>query len=128
MTQIWKVSWNAKLYNYEKLINDYLNNKHSGIIYQSKGKAHMINLPQINDIVNISCKKQHILTCKIITGFINNGIEEQNDSYNLTNLLNNRNHADNNIYLTMQIINVVDRQKRPLLKGCQRTWCKYKSN
>ena len=61
MTKTWKVSWNSKLYNYKKLISDFKNNINSGIIYQSKGRAIMKNLPQINDIVHISCNKQHIM-------------------------------------------------------------------
>lgn len=36
MSENWIVQWNYKLYDYKKLIRDYKNNNHSGIIYQPK--------------------------------------------------------------------------------------------
>ena len=123
MVQIWKVSWNKKLYDYKKLIQDFNNNHHSGIIFQSKGKAHMVNLPQVNDIVYVSCNKQHIITCTIISNFIHDGNEQNNDDYNLGNT--ERYHSDNNTYLSMRIDKIHNNPTS--LKGCQRTWCKYKS-
>ncbi len=122
MVANWKVSWNSQFYNYKKLISDYKDNKHSGIIYQSKGRAIMKNMPKINDYAYISCDKKKILKCKILTEFVN-GNEEKCDLYNLGS---NRNHSNNNIYLTMKIEHVYDEPTE--LKGCQRTWCKYKNN
>lgn len=124
MTKTWKVSWNSKLYNYKKLISDFKNNINSGIIYQSKGRAIMKNLPQINDIVHISCNKQHIMTCIVLTNFIIGGVEQVKDEYNIGDQLD-RLHSSNNTYLTMKIINIYE---NPVyLRGCQRTWCTYRN-
>ena len=119
MAQTWRVSWNKSFYNYQQLIQDFNNGTHSGIIFQSKGRARMVNLPKINDIVYISCNKLHIMTCTVISNFIDNGNEEQVDSYNLGG--GNRPHA-NNIYLAMKIDIIHDEPDRFL--GRQRTWCR----
>ena len=119
MTQTWKVTWNSKFYDFEKLINDYKNNNHSGLIYQSKGNGKMKNLPKISDNVYISCNKLKIMKCKIITNFIT-GREEESDIYNIGEI---RKHTDNNKYLVMKIVDVYENPE--VLKGNQRTWCKY---
>ena len=93
---------------------------HNGIIKQSKGRAKMRHLPKIGDIVYISCNKQKIMRCKIITEFIEYGNGEKDDKYNIGIC---RNHATNNTYLYMEILEIYD--KPETLLGCQRTWCKY---
>ena len=120
MSQIWKVTWSPKLYDYKKLIEDFTKNQHSGIIFQSKGRAHMVNLPKIDDIVYVSCNKQHIMTCTIISNFINNGNEANIDSYNKGFL---RIHSSNMIYLTMKIDLI--HTNPDYLRGHQCTWCSY---
>ena len=66
---IWKVSWNKNWYNYNQLIDDYNNQRFSGIICQKKGIAKMKRLPKIKDIVYISCNKFKIMKCIVISDF-----------------------------------------------------------
>ena len=114
----WRVSWNDKLYNYEKLIHDYNNNNHSGIIYQTKGRARMTNLPKISDCVYVSCNKLKIMKCKIISNFVIG--DEKYDIYNIGRELSTM--FSTNEYLAMEIQEIY---KTPIdLKGCQRTWTK----
>jgi len=122
MTLLWQVTWNSKLYDYEKLINDFKNNNHSGIIYQCKGRAKMVKLPKINDYVYISCNKLKIMKCKVISNFVI-GHEEKYDLYNIGSQTQ-RIHSINNEYLTLQIEIIYENPE--ILKGFQRTWCKYK--
>lgn len=117
----WRVSWNKNFYDYKKLIRNYKENNTNNIINQSKGRAKMVKLPQINDYVYVSCDKKKIMKCIIISNFII-GDEENQDPYNIGNP---RLHATNNTYLKMQILEVYDDPK-PTFKGCQRTWSKYK--
>lgn len=120
MVQIWKVSWNKNLYDYKRLIKDYLNGN-AEFIYQPKGIAHMINMPKINDIVFISCNKKKIMKCIVISEFATY-TKEINDKYNIyTN--KNRSHSNNFTYLKIKICEIY---KNPeILKGNQRTWSKY---
>ena len=89
------------------------------VITQSKGLAHMITVPKVSDIVYVSCNKLQIMKCIVITDFIV-GLDEQTDQYNIGL---NRIHTNNNTYLQMKIIEIFDNPI--ILKGCQRTWCKY---
>ncbi len=117
----WKLSINSKLYNIKDLITDYKSGNHNGIIKQSKGRANMLSIPIQGDIVFVSCNKQKIMKCKVITNFIEYGNGEKDDKYNIGCY---RNHATNNTYLYMEILEIYDNPET--LKGNQRTWCKYK--
>lgn len=119
MSSNWQVTWNPKLYNYQKLIQDY----HSGkvqTIYQSQGMGKMIYIPQINDLVYISCEKKKIIKCQVLSIF-KRGIEQKQDEYNLTT---DRKHTHNYKYLEMKIIEVYEKPE-PML-GFQRTWKQLK--
>lgn len=120
MSKTWKLSWNSKFYNYKQLINDYNNNKHSGIIFQQKGNARMVNLPKFGDIVYISCDKLKIMKCKVVSNFTSYYESIITDIYDvkIEDISNN-----NNEYLKMQIIQIYN--KPDILKGNQRTWSKY---
>ena len=123
MTTIWKLSWNSKFYNYKKLIQDYNNNKHSGIIFQQKGNAKMVNLPTVDDIVYISCNKLKIMKCKVVSNFTSYYETTIIDIYDIKidNKLNNK----KNEYLKLQIIEIYNNPE--VLKGNQRTWSKIKN-
>ncbi len=115
---IWKVTWNPKLYDYQKLIQDYKNNQHSGYLKQSKGMANMKNVPQIDDIVYISCNKFKIMKCLVVSDFITNK-DEINDSY----CKGIRHHTTNKTFLEMKIIEIYMNPEQ--LLGSQRTWVKF---
>ena len=115
----WKVTWNPKLYNYEKLIEDYINGNHNGYIKQSKGMAIMKTVPQIGDIVYVSCEKRKIMRCNVVSEFITNDDEKQ-DPYNIGEI---RKHSQNNTHLEMMIVEIY-REPETLL-GSQRTWIQY---
>ena len=125
----WKVTWNAKWYNYLNRIQIFKNDNNDNIIYQSKGNANMVIEPNINDIVYISCNKLKIMKCIVISNFIN-GNEQKNDICNMSNdydnkLSNeNRRHANNNEYLKIKILEVYNNPTK--LNGNQRTWTKMK--
>lgn len=114
---IWQVTWNPKLYDYKKLIEDYQNGRHTGYIKQSKGRAKMCLTPQIGDTVYISCDKKKIMKCKVVSNFVINE-DEINDSY----CKGIRNHTLNNTFLEIKIIQIYTNQE--LLLGYQRTWVK----
>ena len=115
---MWKVTWNPKFYDYKRLINDYRNNGHCGFIKQSKGMAKMRVEPQVGDDVYISCNKMKIMKCKVVSGFVENE-REMLDGYCIGAL---RPHTNNNILLTLQIVEVYDEPERML--GQRRTWVK----
>lgn len=117
----WKVSWNKNLYDYKKIIEDY---KSGNVltIKQSKGKGKMINPPFIGDIVFVSCNKQKIMKCEVVSNFVINE-EEKNDIYNKGDI---RSHSDNNTYLHMNIVEVYDNPEQ--LNGSQRTWIRFTPN
>ena len=117
MTQVWKCSWNKNLYDYKRIIEDFRLNQVS-VIKQSKGNAKMVNLPQIGDIVFVSCNKKKIMKCRVISDFITDD-EQHNDPYNIGE---NRLHSMNNTYLNMSIIEIYDDPQD--FRGCQRTWSK----
>ena len=71
-TQYWQVSWNAKKYDYQRLIRDYQNGRHTGFITNAKGMAKMKVLPQTNDCVYVSCDKNKIMKCRVASEFITN--------------------------------------------------------
>ena len=122
MSKNWIVHWNYKLYDYEKLIRDYKNNNHSGIIHQCKGLAKMVKIPKIGDYAYVKCNKLKIMKCKIISNFVI-GFEEECDKYNIGKK-NNRQHSTNNEYLAMQIVEIYENPIELRHYG-QRTWVSY---
>ena len=118
MVKTWKVSWNKKLYDYKSIIESFKRGEED-IIYQSKGRARMKNEPKEGDNVYVSCNKLKIMKCMVISNF-RIGHEETLDIYNRGNP---RNHTNNNTYLKMKILETFD--EPIILKGCQRTWSKY---
>jgi hypothetical protein len=116
---IWQVSWNKNLYDYKKVICDYRNGQHTRFIKQSKGMSKMRLVPHIGDEVFVSCNKLKIMKCKVVSEFVENELEMQ-DNYNMRNEL--RQHTRNNILLMMEIVEVYDEPERML--GNQRTWVK----
>ena len=121
MENFWLVTWNPKLYDYQRLIDDFKKGKIKKII-QSKGMAKMIYVPQINDTVYVSCHKKKIMKCKVLTIF-KRGTDQIMDKYNLGLV---RKHTENNQYLTMEILEVYDEPE--YMKGYQRTWTQKNSN
>ena len=120
MSKNWIVHWNYKLYDYEKLIKDYKNKNHSGIIYQCKGLAKMVKIPKIGDYAYVKCNKLRIMRCKIITNFVI-GVEEEYDKYIIGN---DRQYATNNEYLAMKIVEIYENPIELRHYG-QRTWVSY---
>lgn len=119
MTTVWQVTWNPKLYDYEKLIQDY----QSGIIkriFQSQGMGKMVYIPQIDDLVYVSCDKKKIMKCKVKSIF-KRGEEQIQDIYNLQKI---RKHTENHKYLIMEIVEVYQNPEK--LLGNQKTWIKIK--
>ena len=124
MSKEWIVHWDKCLYNYKKLINDYKNNNHSGIILQCKGLAKMVKkIPEIGDYAYVKCNKLRIMKCKIISNFVI-GVEEECDKYNIGKK-NDRQHSTNNEYLAMQIQEIYENPIELRPYG-QRTWVTYK--
>ena len=119
---MWKVTWNPKFYDYQRLINDYRNNGHCGFIKQSKGMAIMRVVPQIDDEVYISCAKLKIMKCKVVSGFVENeqGIRDEYEIGSTETFV----HTKNNIFLMLQILEVYDVPER--MTGLQRTWAQLK--
>ena len=123
MSKTWLLSWNSKFYNYKQLIEDYNNNKHSGIIFQQKGNARMVHLPEIDDIVYISCDKLKIMKCKVISNFTSYNESYITDIYDIYDVKMTKTSTSNNEYLKIKIIKMYN--KPNILKGNQRTWSKY---
>jgi hypothetical protein len=115
---IWQVTWQKKIYDYKRVIDDYRNGRHTPFIKQSKGMAKMRVEPQVGDDVYISCNKLKIMKCKVVSGFVENE-REMLDGYCIGSL---RLHTHNNVLLTLQIVEVYDEPERML--GFQRTWVK----
>ena len=115
---IWQLTWQKKIYDYKRVIDDYRNGRHTGFIKQSKGMAIMRTVPQVGDDVYISCNKMKIMKCKVVSGFVENE-REMLDGYCIGVL---RPHTHNNVLLTLQIVEVYDEPERML--GFQRTWVK----
>jgi len=115
---IWQLTWQKKIYDYKRVIDDYRNGRHTGFIKQSKGMVKMRVEPQVGDDVYISCNKLKIMKCKVVSGFVEN--ERENlDGYCIGVL---RPHTNNNVLLTIQIVEVYDEPERML--GQRRTWVK----
>jgi len=115
---IWQLTWQKKIYDYKRVIDDYRNGRHTGFIKQSKGMAIMRTVPQVGDDVYISCNKMKIMKCKVVSGFVENE-REMLDGYCIGVL---RPHTHNNVLLTLQIVEVYDEPERML--GQRRTWVK----
>ena len=125
--QHWRVSWNAKLYDYSQAIEAFLDTPaQNSSIYQSKGRAVMRNLPQIGDIVVVTCKGFRRMQCEVTGNFRTvlppNNLQ-QHDEFNRGEV---RHHAENNTYLEMKITHVYQGKAMPL-RGVQRTWSKLPS-
>ena len=116
----WKVSWNAKKYDFQGIIEAF-NNGSQIRIRQSKGHANMVQLPQIGDLVVVTCNKYRRMQCKIISNF--NEVPNQLQYQDEFNISNNREHATNCIHLLMEITHVYTSEIYPL-RGNQRTWTK----
>lgn len=121
MSQTWKVSWNHNKYDYKGVI-DAFNKKEVDVIYQSKGRASMKILPLVGDYVYVSCNKLKIMKCIVLSEFMT-GTEEKYDVFNKETV---REHATNDTYLKMKILEVYNDPHT--LHGNQRTWCKYDGN
>ena len=79
----------------------------------------MVNLPSIGDSVFISCNKQKIFKCKVMSNFTT--YKEPIDNIYL--ISDNRIHTTNNTYLKMlQYYEVSE-----IFSGNQRTWTKLKN-
>ena len=115
----WKVSWNARRYDYQRIIHDFNNGDVTSFL-QSKGNAPIVNLPIIDDIVYISCKGLKIMQCRVMSNF-HTYDEPQNDIYAIGD---NRPHAANYTYLQMQIIQTYNENEK--FRGNQRTWTRTK--
>jgi len=72
----WKVSTNCKLFDYAKAQNDFSEGKKVKI-YQSKGKAKMVNCPKVDDIVYFSSNKKEVLIGKVIKEFTEGVLHHQ---------------------------------------------------
>jgi len=115
---IWQVTWSPKRYDYKRVIRDYRAGNHTGFIRESKGMAKMTFLPKIDDIVHISCNKQKIMTCTVVSEFVVNA-QEMHDGYNIGA---SRPHTANNTLLMLKILEIYDEPER--MNGFQRTWVK----
>ena len=118
---IWKVSTNYKLFDYKKAQDDF-NAKKSVKIYQSKGKARMINCPKIGDTVYFSSNKKEVLIGKVIEEF-NEGTLHQQCHYNIKPNNKLPYHQELSVYAIIEITSVGNGQE---FKGVQRTWSKIR--
>ena len=91
------------------------------LIPQSKGRARMIKVPKINDLVSICCGGKIILRGVVRTQF-QMGNLHKTDQYNTGP---QRAHEDTE-YLFIYITEVVSKDIKH--RGCQRTWIQYKPN
>lgn len=99
MTDVWKLVWNKKIYNYEKILEDFKLDKVS-IIKQKINKTNKYNLPQVGDSVIIYCDEKKLMKCRIISGCINCGDYE--NPYNITGAIDDK----NSVYLKIKIMEV----------------------
>ncbi len=111
----WKVSWNKKLYDYERAVKEFKEGKRKFIL-QSRGRAHMVQCPTVGHIAYVCCDKRLVMKCVVKTDFITDN-KQHNDGCNLGN---KRTHSENDTYLKMEIIKVYD-DIIPFEKG-MRTW------
>ena len=119
MTSYWQTTWNSKLYDYQKLIADFKANR-TLEINNSKGLAKMKIVPQIGDIVFVSCDKKKIMTCSVISTFE----EDKDGSYDeyCIGPRDTHKYSQNNIVLRLKILEVYDNPE--VMLGFQRTWVK----
>jgi hypothetical protein len=118
---IWKVSTNYKLFDYKKAQDDFNANK-SVKIYQSRGRAHMVNVPKIGDIVYFSSNKKEVLIGKVIQEFTP-GTLHQECHYNIRPNNTIPKHQENPQFAVIEITAVGSGQE---FKGVQRTWSKIR--
>lgn len=121
MTSYWQTTWNSKLYDYQKLIADFKANR-TLEVNNSKGLAKMKIVPQIGDIVFVSCDKKKIMTCSVISTFE----EDKDGSYDeyCIGPRDTHKYSQNNIVLRIKILEVYDNPE--VMLGFQRTWVKLK--
>lgn len=122
MNTTWKVSTNYRLFDYKKVQQDvrsyYKGERFDPVrIFQSKGNAHMVHMPQIGDMVYFSCKKMQVLIGKVIQGF-SEGTSHHHCPYSKGGITE---HRVPMVYATIEIIGVGDGSE---FKGVQRTWSK----
>lgn len=115
----WKVSWNKKLYDYERAVKEFKEGKRKFIL-QSRGRAHMVQCPTVGHVAYVCCDKRLVMKCVVKTDFITDN-KQHNDSCNLGK---ERTHSENDTYLKMEIIKVYD-DIIPFDKG-MRTWLPLK--
>jgi hypothetical protein len=118
----WQVSWNKKQYKYKKFIQEFpLMTDEQKLIPQSKGRARMVKVPKINDLVSICCGGKIILRGVVRTQF-QVGNLHKTDQFNSGE---SRTHEAGE-YLFIYITEVVNKDIKK--RGCQRTWIQYKRN
>jgi hypothetical protein len=116
----WKVSTNKILFDYDKARNEFEQNGNY-ILYQSRGKAHMIKEPKIGDEVVIICDKQEVLI-----GVIRSNFEEGKEhtmEYCKFSKKDDNNHRKIMQNIQIEIIGLGDMSYN---RGVQRTWSIYR--
>ena len=101
----WKVSWNKKLYDYERAVKEFKEGKRKFIL-QSRGKAHMVQCPTVGHIAYVCCDKRLVMKCVVKTDFITDN-KQHNDSCNLGK---ERTHSENDTYLKIKEENKKDKK------------------
>ena len=114
----WKISTNSKYFDYESAIRSFEQNG-SFILWQSKGRANMVNVPKINDKVIITCDKKEILKGYIKYEFTNG---TKHTTLECPFSKGNSIHRNELVYAGIMI---TEKGSMNYLRGCQRTWCKY---
>lgn len=123
----WKVSTNSKLFNYKKAQNDhtaYVNRTRTEPvrIYQSMGRAAMVNYPKVHDIVYFSSAKKEVLVGRIIAD-VAEGVLHRQCPYNKGKTTEEiPDHRKPQKYTVIEITAVGNETE---LRGVQRTWSKY---
>lgn len=118
MTAHWKLTWNKKYYDVERLINDFPNmNDDEKVIFCSKGRAYMKNLPREGDLVTVVVVPhgKKIFSGIVIEGF-SHGTSHQTDLYNLGK---SRPHAEIEEFAKIKLIDILDREP---CSGGRKTW------
>ena len=119
--QIWKITWNPKMYDYKKRIQDFIENGND-IMPQSKGTANMKSMPEEGDIAYVSCDRKLIMKVIIHSKFQNNYNICKHDPYYINN---DATHITNE-YNYLKIIKIYSQSIK--FPGNQRTWVKIDSD
>jgi hypothetical protein len=117
---MWKVSTNKTLFDYKKARRHFEDNG-AYILYQSRGKAHMVKLPQIGDEVVIICGGQEVLRGIVCSNF------EEGDEHTAEHCIFSKggdyNHRAVMEYIQIEITELGDMSYN---RGVQRTWSSYR--